>query len=102
MRGRKLSKEHIQKIKKNHKHLSGENHGFYGEHHTEETKKRLSKASSGENNPMFGRKGKDNPNTGLKRTKETVQKIKNSKTPEVRKRQSEKISGEKNQAFGKR
>lgn len=102
MRGRKLTENHKQKIRDNHARPKGKDANFYGKHHTEETKQRISNATKGKNNPMYGKRGKDNPNTGLKRTEEQIQKIKDSKTPEVRKRQSEKVSGEKNQAFGKK
>ena len=35
--------------------LTGENHPMYGKHHTEETRKKLSKALTGENHPMYGK-----------------------------------------------
>lgn len=64
-----------------------ENNPFYGKHHSEETKKilseqrkgmtysqetkdKLSAMRKGEGNVMWGRKGKDNPNYGLKRSEE--------------------------------
>lgn len=34
----------------------GENNGFYGKKHTEESKQKMSEAKSGENNPMCGRR----------------------------------------------
>lgn len=44
----------------------GENHPYYGQHHTEESKKRMSELMSGENNPMYGKerldmRGENNP-----------------------------------------
>ena len=56
---------------------------------TEETKEKMSIAQSGENHPMFGIKGKDNPNFGTHRTEETCKKIGDAKR------------GEKNYNFGK-
>lgn len=74
--------------------IKGENHPWWGKHHSEETKRKLSDLkkgtagywkgkhlpdevkkklseiriknglSKGENNPMYGRRGKDNPNYG--------------------------------------
>lgn len=37
----------------------GDKNAFYGKKHTEETLKKLSEASSGENNPNFGGKLKN-------------------------------------------
>ena len=37
------------------------------------TKKHMSEATKGENNPMYGKRGKDNPNLGKKRTEEFKQ-----------------------------
>lgn len=65
----------------------GENNPFYGKHHSTETRKllseqhkgmtysqetkdKLSNMRKGEKNAMWGRKGKDNPNYGLKRSEE--------------------------------
>ena len=33
----------------------GENHPMFGKHHTEETKKKISEATSGKNNPFYGK-----------------------------------------------
>jgi hypothetical protein len=41
LRGRKLSPEHIQKIKDNHPDTSGEKNGMYGKKHSEEHKERV-------------------------------------------------------------
>ena len=45
--GRKLSEEHIQNIKKNHPHLRGKDHPFFGKHHTVDTKQKISATSIG-------------------------------------------------------
>lgn len=34
---------------------SGENHPFYGKHHTDEALNKISNSSKGENNPMYGK-----------------------------------------------
>ena len=41
--------------------FKGENHHFFGKHHTEETKKKISEAQKGENNHMYGKTGKKHP-----------------------------------------
>jgi len=50
-------------------------HPLIGTHPTKETLIKLSKAASGENNPMFGLRGKDNPNFGRKCSPETILKM---------------------------
>ena len=40
---------------------SGENHPRYGKKHSEESRKKISRAMSGKNNPMYGKTGKNNP-----------------------------------------
>jgi predicted RNA-binding Zn-ribbon protein involved in translation (DUF1610 family) len=80
--------------------VSGEKNPFYNKTHTdeqckkwseertgvtftEEHKNNLSKALSGEGNPMFGLYGENNPNFGSKRTEESKQKMKGrKKSPE--------------------
>ncbi len=42
---------------------------------SEETREKLRKAQGGENNPMYGKYGKDNPNYGRKHTEEAKDKI---------------------------
>lgn len=62
-----------------------------------------------ENNPMFGRKGKDNPNTGLKRSKEFCElmrvlhtgKIVSEETRRKNSIAASKRTGEKNSFYGK-
>ena len=54
--GRSLSEEHKKKISEA---VSGENHPWYGKYHTEESKRKISENHadmSGENNPMYGKK----------------------------------------------
>lgn len=51
----------------------GENNGFYGKHHSIETRKRLSEARKGKY------KGKENPNYGKKHTQEAKEKMRTSR-----------------------
>jgi len=69
---RKFSEETRQKMSEAKK---GENHYMYGKHLSEELKKKLSEANKGENNHMFGKRGKDSPNYGKYHSEETRQKI---------------------------
>jgi group I intron endonuclease len=107
------------KERKAHRSLGGFNASWGGEapfrglNHTEETKKILSEKTSGENNPMFGRKGKDNPKFGIPIPEDQRIKIglaqKGEKHHNFGKRASEETrrkmslarSGEKNHNFGK-
>jgi group I intron endonuclease len=45
----------IQKMRDNHWDNSGEKNPFFGKHHTEETKQKISEAESGEKNHNFGK-----------------------------------------------
>lgn len=63
--------------------------GTKGYRLTDEHKRKLSILFASENNPMFGKKGGDNPNSGKIRTKEMIEKYSVSKI------------GEKNPMFGK-
>ena len=56
---------------------------------TEETRKKLSKASSGKNNAMYGKTGALNPNYGIPMTEERKQKLQ-----EGRKKHREKVNKE--------
>ena len=47
MYGKHHSEETRKKMSKNHANFKGENHPFYGEHHTEETKRKMSEAKKG-------------------------------------------------------
>ena len=60
-----------------------------GRVHTDESRRKMSKAKSGENNPMFGTTGENSPNFG---------KI---FSDESRRKMSEANSGEKNSNYGK-
>ena len=59
--------------------FKGENHHFFGKHHTEETKKKISEAQKGENNHMYGK----------------------HHTEETKKKMSEARKGEKHPMYGK-
>jgi len=61
-----------------------------GVKHTEETKKKISKATKGSNNPMYGRKGELAPNYGKITSEETKHKIALTKI------------GDKNYQFGRK
>lgn len=59
--------------------FKGENHHFFGKHHTEETKQKMSEAQKGENNHMYGK----------------------HHTEETKKKMSEAQKGEKGSMYGK-
>jgi len=96
--GYKQTKEHKKHLKENHADFSGKKHPFYGKKHTkaakekqkqailerfkngmpESIKKKIKKNHahlSGERHPLFGKRGKDSPNFGSKRSKETIEKM---------------------------
>jgi group I intron endonuclease len=99
-----LSEETKRKISFRNK---GEKNGFYRKSHTieqrnkwskerkgiefsDDHKKHLSESLSNENNPMFGKRGKNSPNFGSKRTIESRIKMRGRvKTKEERKKISE-------------
>ncbi|AGE57991.1 GIY-YIG catalytic domain-containing endonuclease [Paramecium bursaria Chlorella virus NW665.2] len=75
---------------------SGEKAYWYGKEHTEEAKKKMSKARTGENNHMYGKK----------HTEEAKQKISEAnsgkeRTEEAKKKMSEVKTGEKHPMYGK-
>ena len=78
--GKKLSKEHIEKIRQSHlgKNLSKETREKISKANSnpsEETREKISKANSGENNGMYGKTGEKNPFYGKKHSEETREKI---------------------------
>lgn len=78
MYGKHHSEETKIKISKNHSDNSGEKHPMYGKHHTKEAIEKISEASKGENNPMYGKKGVLSPNYGKTFTEEHKKKISES------------------------
>ena len=84
-KGRKLSEEHKRKIGENSKSMwenekyrnkmsekkKGENNPNYGKHHSEETKKKISKSQKGKyigkNHPMYGKNPRDYMSEDAKR-----------------------------------
>ena len=54
-KGGHLSEETKRKMRENQPDRSGEKNSFFGRHHTEETKEKLSEASKGENNHNYGK-----------------------------------------------
>lgn len=69
--GKTLSDEHKQRLRIA---LTG-NKNSLGHKHTEDSKLKISKSLSGELNPMYGRRGEDNPNYGSHLTDDAKQKI---------------------------
>jgi len=66
--------------------MSDKNHYFYGKHHSEETKEKMSKAQFGKNNGMYNethsqksKKKISEANSGKKRSKETKEKMSKNK-----------------------
>ena len=73
----KHSEETLQKMSENRKgKCLGKDNPFYHKHHSEEwVKNHL----CGENNPMYGVKGKEHPRYGIKHTEESLNKMRNAK-----------------------
>jgi hypothetical protein len=88
--------------------------GCFGVPHTEEWKKANSERMSGKNHPLYGKKGKDNPNYGYRATEETKKKLSvtssgnrngmyGTHNSEQQKRNfSENFSGENHPKWGKK
>ena len=103
LKGKKFTKEHCEKLsiiaknrffsvktrEKLSKASSGKNNPNYGKHHTEETKKKLSEKgkihNKGERNPMYGKLGEDNPNYGrMNKTKQWIITLPNNEKIKTR------------------
>ena len=91
-KGSVLSKEHRASISRTKlgkpiPSIAGENHYMFGKHLSEERKLQNSIASSGENNPMFGKVG---AMTGKKHSKESIDKIIAANTGSTRSEETKK------------
>lgn len=73
-------------------YINGHNRGMEGKHHTKQTKKKMGRAMSGKNNPMYGRTGENNPSYGKPRLC-MMGKNNPMKRPEVRAKNSESRRG---------
>lgn len=97
--------------------LYGEDHPMYGEHHTQETKEKLSKYFSGKNHPFYGKKRPKEVGekiskalTGNKLSEEHIEKLRVShKGQIITEEQKQKIrsnmpdrTGKNNPMFGKK
>ena len=78
MNGRKLPLKTKIKISKK---TSGKNNPMYGKSHSEESKRKMSISTSGIKNPMYGKIGIDNPNYGKKKSEETKEKMRGLNNP---------------------
>lgn len=63
---------------------------------TEELKRKQSEKMKGENNPLYGKRGKDSPRYGKKHTQETKDKIRNSLKGNVISQKCREVVSEKN------
>lgn len=72
-----LTKEHKENIRKS---MKGKCARGIGWHHTQETKDKIGRAVSGENNAMFGKFGSKHHAYGTHHTVKTKEKIRNSTT----------------------
>lgn len=68
---------------------------------TAESKRKQSEKLSGKNNPMYGRRGSLSPVYGKPKSKETIQKLRDSWDIERKSKQSARISGKNNPMSGK-
>lgn len=91
--GKKLSKEHVNKISNA---LKGKNIGntyFKGKHHSEKTKEKMSNSHLGENNPMFG-KHDTHPMFGKHHTDKAKEKMRQAKLGNPSNKKGKRLSEE--------
>ena len=70
--GRDFSEEHRANLSKAN---SGENNPMYGKHQSQEARVKTSNALLGEKCPLYGKTGEDHPRYGTQHTKETLIKM---------------------------
>ena len=75
-KGLKRSEEAKKKMSESRPDISGENNPMYGKHHTEETRKKLSKANSGKHPSEEARKKMSKARIGKHHSEETKNKMK--------------------------
>lgn len=79
----------------------GQNHPAFGKKHTEATKQQMSRANSGDKNPMFGKSGVLSPNFGKKRSIEIVQRIVLANTGQKRTEEQNQKNSERRKKYFK-
>ena len=98
LKGHKCSDETKKKISIAN---SGENNYLYGKHMSDEHKAAISRANSGENNPMYGKRGEHSPLFGIKRSDETKQKMSAAQKLLYASGKRKSLKGENNPNYGK-
>ena len=105
-----FGKRHSEKTKaemsEKRKGKPKESHPNFGKHLSEETRKNISIALSGENNPNFGKRGEETSMFGKRHSPKTKAKMSESRlrvvaSEESRKNMSKSKTGEKHPMFGK-
>ena len=96
----KMSEETKRKLSKA---LSGENHPLFGKTPSEETKRKLSEAKAGENHPLFGKTHSDATKRKMSEANsgEKCYMFGKTHSDEAKKKISKATSGENNPMFGK-
>ena len=74
--------EHISMHRKG---VTGENHPFFGKHHSEETRKNISESMKGEKNPLFGKHLSDETRRKMSEAKKNISDKTRKKMSEAQK-----------------